>query len=210
MALYQMPVCWRSRLHHPSSADTNAGADRANRRYYPGEPVIEGHCSIERSTPRGSRCRPPDSHLFPTQTVQVPPGLACVTRRSALGFEAKHAHARGDVFPISRCRRCDELRQQLLVVRAPNDATAVWRCPDCSVSWAPVTFFMALAAARRRTAQVIGFPKPCRCQAGGPFELVQRMSKGHEWTWVCVGCGTGQHAPVSVGVPGRRPPRPHL
>ena len=33
----------RLRLHHPSSADTNAGADNANQRNDAGETVIESH-----------------------------------------------------------------------------------------------------------------------------------------------------------------------
>ena len=46
MALWML-VCSRSRLHHPSSADTNAGANNANQRNYPGEGVmVESHRSL--------------------------------------------------------------------------------------------------------------------------------------------------------------------
>jgi hypothetical protein len=49
MALVNAPL-FGSRLHHPSSGDTNTGANNGDRRPYPGEGVCESHYGSQSST----------------------------------------------------------------------------------------------------------------------------------------------------------------
>jgi hypothetical protein len=116
---------------------------------------------------------------------------------------------------ISRCRRCDELRKDLLMIRVPAGSQAAWQCPECSVAWAPVTFANALATPERPALHDLTLPTLCPCPAGGPFILVRRTARGTSgrlaWVWLCSGCGTGQkphadltEAPRSSGRRGAR------
>ena len=100
------------------------------------------------------------------------------------------------MFPITRCLRCDDLRDQLLIVRTEGE-DAAWQCPDCAVKWAPVTFSSALATSGQSRVESIVLPLACPCPARGPFALVRRMSATQDWTWLCAGCGTGQGARFS-------------
>jgi hypothetical protein len=105
------------------------------------------------------------------------------------------------VSSISRCRRCDELRQDLLMVRVPAGRQAAWQCPECSVAWAPVTFATALATAQIPLLHSLPLPTLCPCPAGGPFALVRRTSGQLAWLWLCCGCGTGQKPIIGTSNP---------
>jgi hypothetical protein len=93
---------------------------------------------------------------------------------------------------ISRCRRCDELRQQILMVRVPAGPIAAWQCPECAVAWTPVTFANTLWTPAKHALNSISLPKLCPCPAGGPFTFVERVRRPRVPLWLCAGCGAGQ------------------
>jgi hypothetical protein len=100
------------------------------------------------------------------------------------------------VTAIVNCRRCDELRQQLLIVRASPAGKAAWQCPECSEAWTPVTFAPTLAGPERSHLDSVALPTLCNCAGGGPF-ILTRLRSRLAWIWLCAACGTGQKATIA-------------